>query len=185
MACPAQHSSAMKQRDLEGTFLTWSACNSTPGTCLSFLTYDTCLWPQCSDGGQKDWTLGCRNNQLLNEATHSLCWSSWVLPPDLKETRNWFWYKMHFPFVQDGSIHRQDLVSTAVYSCDVSEEKPVSELPVFPLHFANTDIYFFLRFLPTKIVMFLCLILNTFNFLHCLLYKSWLRHGWLLLRGHK
>lgn len=40
---------------------------------------------------------------------------------------------MHFPFVQDGSIRRQDLVSTAVMFL----KKPVSELPVFPLRCAN------------------------------------------------
>ena len=114
IACPAQHSSARKQRHLGGTFLTWSACNSTPGNCLSFLTHDACLWPQCSGRGQKGWIPGCRNNQLLNEVTYCVCWSSCVLPPELKETRNWFWYEVHFTLVQDGSIRRQDLVSGAV-----------------------------------------------------------------------
>lgn len=73
-----------------------------------YLPLTTALW-----WGWEDQALGCRNNQL-SEAPRSLCWKSRVLPPHLKETRNQIWYKMHFPFAQDGSICRQDLVSTAV-----------------------------------------------------------------------
>lgn len=64
--------------------------------------------------GLRDWTLGCRRKQLLDEDIDSLYWSRCVLPPDLKETRNWFGYEMHFWLVHDGAVHRQDLVSRAV-----------------------------------------------------------------------
>lgn len=84
--CLAQHCSAVGQRDLEGTFLTWSvsavlAPASAFWQMILVLDHRTLV-------GLRDLTLGCRSKQLLDEDTDSLCWSRCVLPPDLKETRN-------------------------------------------------------------------------------------------------
>lgn len=51
--CLAQHSSAMEQRDLGGTLLIWSVCYCSAGTCLSFLTDETCLGPRGSGRAQR------------------------------------------------------------------------------------------------------------------------------------